>query len=365
MLYGAYLARRFWTMFGAPTGVEAQAYEQMQTTIEQLAEAQDLRGTAGGAPAQTLAYQQWAGRGAYQTFGGLAEGAQGQLMSTGDVGARLWATGRVALGVGAAGMMLGGPMGAMFGAPAAMTTAISALGGLTGAAALGLGAAAAITGVGIGVEVGNIIGEATQPNWITQKLTDLPRTLARLTTMSNLLMGDRGTVNMLNDPNSIYRNYIMGPTAIPGAEALRASSQDISQQTGVPEDTIAKLQKRMAGLIGTEYGAPSYAVVPQLAATTANEATAQGIDPLQWAQQKQVYAEGLGLTPGRSMFRNAMEAYGGMSITERYLADQRNAVNARYAGEISPYFSTQMDAVNFAWLHVHRPDLHARRPPHH
>jgi hypothetical protein len=346
-LYAAYLARRFWMMTGAPVGQEMTAYEQMQGIIEPMAGAQNMMFTAGGAPQMAAAFTQWAGQGAYQQFGGAMQGVQALAMDTGNVGARLWATARTAAGVGIAGSLLAGPMGQMMGIPEAMRPALPKV---------GMGIMAAITGAGIGVEITNALGPTLYGGeWQGDTgLGDIPKIFAQLGV--NILMGENMTdtyaqnaaKRMLQDPNSYTRSWLLGAEKMPGAVELTKASQVLSLQTGETQDVSSTIMTRLARMSGITAGAP-LGSIPQLAKEAIQQAQQAGVAAPSFQAQQQAYAEGLGLLPGTAAFGTGMAQYTGMDTTQRYLADQRNAVNARYAGEISPYFSNQMDAVNFAW----------------
>ena len=347
LLYGAYIAKRFWSMTAAPVFQDMDAYAKTESALAPLdyygsGAAMDLSGSAGGYLARQAHAQQVSGQAAYEEFGALSD-LGNALMSNPSV-ARLSASGRVIGGMGIGAYVFGKTdlVGRFLG-----TEAGAATHGL--APALGVGTAA-LAGVSLGTEAYNMLQEAGITPYLGEKMGigSFGRFLGRwgvaaeyqlATAMGGQEMAGQWA-RKLNDTFPALMNWLTVPERnadATGSGQIRETLDPIAGRMGVKIEDLAGSFMVAQRAYGKPIEAGSYEAgrYEELVGV----AKRRGVDEASYWNQASSYAETGGLIPGTRGFFQAAADFGAMDEADQTLAMEKAGRRKSFGSALAPYLS--------------------------
>lgn len=328
LMYGGYIARRFWSYTGAPVMRAMEGYVGAQAGIAPMMTGQIPTEGPGAYVADQERGQYALGEAAYNLIGGPLQASNQALQNpfVADVAAGSGLLGGAALSARIMGGALSSTLGQTIGARLG-TGALGRIGGsLSGIAAPALGVASSIAGgFSVGGGVANwaipIMYPGMETNYNT--LTAMQGTFQRIgqaTAIASvgaagaLGFGEQAGAHLQNVmQNTAYGRFLSQDyTGAAGIEENR-QLEALMEATGLSQQQLPQLMAPIQGLTGqTGIGGVNARLAAQVA-----QAGARGIGPSAALSGAAGYAEALGHLPGQGAFGTAMERYGAASLEEQ------------------------------------------------
>jgi len=346
-MYGAYIARRFWSYTGAPTMRAMDQFAQTQAGMEPLLTGQVPQGGAATLTASRARAQYALGEGAYSLFGGGAQLSSQFLQAPGmgEATAGLSVFGGAGLSASIMGNVLSG-LGPSTGGIARMggllTRATPVLAGLgVASAAMGIGKGLYETVYGQQMSTMDMLGQAGQS---VARMGAIGGAAIGSTVAGALGQGDvyAERLGQLMDMPMLGTTYggllskTYGRQAQGGGIATRADVTQAGLAMNLGPDDVTPL-------LGAAYqatGERGFNQRNQAVMTMLNKMQqTEGYSLEGAASASGGFASMLGFDPGQRGFDQSMLQYGGMDITARAQADEQAQTRAGRAGQFRQFVS--------------------------
>ena len=330
IMYGAYIAKRFWSYTGAPVMQAMEQYAGIQAEAQPLLTGQIPTEGAGALQAMRARSQYSLGQGAYNLFGG-AVSASAQALQTPWVGTA----------AAGAGLFGGAALGAQILGKVGLRAGVAGAGMLAGAAPLIAAVGVGVTGLGIGADIyESIYGREMTPGRMVGAAAQYVGRLGAIGAM-----GVGAVVAGATGQQELYAERL-------GRRMESGYGRWLSQEYGteVPEDQLAtqdQLQEAAADMqISEEQVAGllpgAFAVTGQRGVRGANERVLSTINQLVQTEGMSAagaisaaseYAGALGYLPGEQGYIQAFNQYGTMTVGGRARATRDAQTRAGAAGQ--------------------------------
>jgi hypothetical protein len=328
LMYGGYIARRFWSYTGAPVMRAMEGYAGAQAGIAPMMTGQIPTEGPGAYVTDQERGQYALGEAAYNLIGGPLQASNRALQNpfVADIAAGSGLLGGAALSARIMGGALSSTFGQAIGARLG-TGALGRIGGaLSGMATPALGVASSIAGgFSVGGGLANQIIPTMYPGMETNynTLTAMQGTFQRIgqfgaiagqSVAGALGFGEQAGARLQNVmQNTAYGRFLSQDyTGAAGIEENR-QLEALMGATGLSQQQLPQLMAPIQGLTGQAgIGGINARLAEQVA-----QAGAQGITPSAALSGAAGYAEALGYLPGQVTFGTAMERYGAASIEEQ------------------------------------------------
>ena len=343
-MYGAYIARRFWSYTGAPTMRAMDQYAQTQAGLAPILSGEIPTGGAATLTASRARAEYALGEGAYNLFGGGAQlGAQFmQAPGMGEATAGLSVFGGAALSSSIMGNVLGG-----------MGGGIGSFGKLLGRASpvlAGLGVASAAMGIGKGLYQTVHGQQMSTLDMLGQAGQTVARTAAGIgaftgsTIAGALGQGDAYAERL----GAVMETPMLGTTwggLLSKTYGRQAQGGGIASTADIQEAGLAMNlgTADITPLLGAAYqatGERGFNQRNQRLMTTLNRMQqTEGMSLEGAASATSGFADMLGFLPGQAGFDASMNQYGAMGVTQRAQAMQMATTRAGRAAQFRQFVS--------------------------
>jgi len=343
LLYGAYIAKRFWTMTAQPTLMAMEEFQQTQMA-SMASIGMDVSGTSASLAMQA---QFQRGQGAQQVFGGIQD-----IFSRAGIDNPVLNRLSAVATVGGGAMLVGSIMGAAAGGSVMAANMLGMFGIGTGAAAVLGPAALAIGGTVIGAQMGleamNLASPGIAPSGIGQ-------------------IFEKGSAEAYRQhiENQVYASLSAKPGQEPAYESFDW------RVIGKTKEEQARLgiAARMASTLGTKVeqqlpyisAATSLGLGETTATTMAQAAAGQGIDPGSALTRSASFAQNMGYGIGTEAFKFNAWAYNQAPLAEKARMDKRAAVFGGQIGQLESVFGPQEPGAFNEFLYGVAPGIERQR----